>query len=664
MINNLLKILCLEDDVRDAEIIKELMQDAGYEISLDHVSTQKDFVQLLGSKRYDIILSDFSLPGFNAFGALRLSKDLSPETPFICVSGSIGEETAIQLLREGAVDYILKDRLVRLPFAIKRALEEIQEKEIRIKAEFELRESERRFQTLAEVSPVGIFQTDAMGFTTYVNPRWCQISELSYEEAMGNGWIKAVHEDDREKLIKGWVAATNSHQVSYAEYRFVHKDGKIAWVMGQAIPEKNTKNEIIGYVGTITDITDLKRTEEELIKARDKAEEMNRLKSNFLANMSHELRTPLVGIIGLSQVLNEDLPEGDSKRYSKLILDSGIRLKETLNLILDLSKIESETLQLNPEEIEMTEYVSSLVKVFEKTAEAKKIKLKINSDEELLYSNLDKILLNSIINNLLNNAIKYTFKGYVNIDIKKLTEDEKQLVEVSIRDTGIGIAEKNLSIIFEPFRQISEGWNRNFEGTGLGLTIVKEYVNKLDGIITVDSQLGVGSTFKVRFPLTRTKLTDTERISIVQNAAKDLTESIKNVLVKNKNNKPLILYVEDDNVSQKVVETILEKEYRVESSNDCDQVIEMVKTKHYDIILMDINLKDRLSGLDLAKEIKKLKEYLDTPIIAITAYAMVEDKEKMLSGGCTHYLSKPFSRNELLTLLNEIMMTILTRKDL
>jgi PAS domain S-box-containing protein len=661
MSNNFLTILCLEDDARDAEIINELMIDAGYKVKIDHVSSQKEFIKSLSNNKYDTILSDFSLPGFNAFGALRLSKEISPETPFICVSGSIGEETAIQLLREGAVDYILKDRLVRLPFAIKRALEEIQEKEIRKKAENELRESERRFQTLAEVSPVGIFQTDEKGLTTYVNPRWCEISGLTFEDAMENNWIKAVHEDDREKLVNGWLNAIESNQPSYAEYRFLLNDGTIAWVMGQAIPEKNMNDEIIGYVGTITDITELKHTEEELIRARDKAEEMNKLKSNFLANMSHELRTPLVGIIGLSQVLNEELKDGDCRRYSKLILESGIRLRDTLNLILDLSKIESETLQLNLEEIEMTEYVSSLARVFEKTAEAKKIKLIINSDSELLFSNLDKILLNSVINNLMNNAIKYTFEGFVTLNIKKIMEEE-QYVEISIRDSGIGIAEKNLSIIFEPFRQISEGWNRNFEGTGLGLTIVKEYVDKMNGSIMVESKVGVGSTFKVRFPLVRTKMSDQARLHIVKETAKDISESLRNVLEKSKDTKPLVLYVEDDNISQKVIETILGKEYKVESVDDCNQVIELVKKKYYDIILMDINLKGKLSGLDLTKEIRKLDEYENTPIVAITAYAMVGDKEKMLNGGCTHYLSKPFSKNDLLILMNEILITHLNRK--
>jgi two-component system, cell cycle sensor histidine kinase and response regulator CckA len=259
-----LKVLYLEDSPRDVEIIYELLKEAGYDLSMDCTAKKKEFTSFLRNHTYDIILSDFSLPGFNAFGALQLAIDICPETPFICVSGSIGEETAIELIRKGAVDYILKDRIIRLPIAIKHALEEAKEKKLLQLVEEELYETKQRFQILAENSPVGIFQTDAKGSTTYVNPRWCQISGISKEEALGIGWVNAVHNDDKGKLIKGWKKATQMLDSSQAEYRFVRKDGTIAWVIGHAIPERDHKNKIVGYVGTITDITERRRVEETL----------------------------------------------------------------------------------------------------------------------------------------------------------------------------------------------------------------------------------------------------------------------------------------------------------------------------------------------------------------------------------------------------------------
>jgi two-component system, cell cycle sensor histidine kinase and response regulator CckA len=261
-----LRILYLEDSPRDIEMIQELLEDADYALSMDCTAKKKEFHSMLLHKEYDVILSDFKLPGFDAFGALELSKKNCSETPFICISGSIGEDIAIELIKKGAVDYVLKDRMARLPLAIKRAIDEAKEKKSLKNAEEALKESEKKFQVLAENSPVGIFQTDAKGATIYVNPKWCQISGLSEEEALGTGWLSAVHEDDKKNLISGWKKAMQTHDASKADYRFVRKDGSIAWVIGQAVPEKDNKNKIIGYVGTITEITERRRIEEALVR--------------------------------------------------------------------------------------------------------------------------------------------------------------------------------------------------------------------------------------------------------------------------------------------------------------------------------------------------------------------------------------------------------------
>ncbi|MCX6150055.1 MAG: ATP-binding protein [Ignavibacteriales bacterium] len=398
----------------------------------------------------------------------------------------------------------------------------------------------------------------------------------------------------------------------------------------------------------IAEVAERKHLLEEIIKAKEKAEEMSRLKSSFLANMSHELRTPLNGILGFAEIMKEQLTDENFKGQAKIIFESGNRLKQTLDLILNLSKIESETLEVYFEEVELTEYVLELVKVFEKSAEAIGIELKVITGKELLFSNLDKILLNSIINNLLNNAIKYTPKGKVTVEINKIIDDEKMNVEFLVTDTGIGIVEENLAIIFEPFRQASEGWNRKYEGTGLGLTLVKKYAESMHGEITVESKVGVGSAFRVKFPLIKVAFKKSEKAEIETKEEKYVVE-IKKV------GEPLILYVEDDLVSQKLIKTLVASSYNIDCIADGEGAIELVKRNKYDIILMDINLGGKLNGIETIKLLQKIKGYRKIPIIAITVYAMAGDKEKLLSEGCTHYISKPFAKSEFLSLLKEAL---------
>jgi len=433
-----------------------------------------------------------------------------------------------------------------------------------------------------------------------------------------------------------------------ADYQIRKKDGKLIWVADHSYPWYDETGNVIGSIGILSDITERKNAEEEITRAKEKAEEMNRLKSSFLSNMSHELRTPLIGILGFADVLKEEVQDEQCKEYANIIFDSGIRLKDTLDLILDLSKIESNLVELNLEEVEVTGYIPTLVKVFEKSAKIKGLELEIILCKEYLFCKLDKVLFDSIINNLMNNAVKYTQKGKVTVEIKMITEKEKVKVEIQIKDTGIGISQENLAIVFDPFRQVSEGWNRNFEGTGLGLTLVKKYAEQMNGSVIVESKVGIGSKFKIHFPIVKSELKKHEQEVIESKSINRIMETVIAV-------KPLILYVEDDEISQKVIGTIVSNLYKIEFVENGESAIELAKKKKYDIILMDINLRGKLNGLETTKEIKKISEYKNTPIIAVTAYAMAGDKEKILAEGCTHYISKPFVKIEFLSLLNEVL---------
>ena len=404
----------------------------------------------------------------------------------------------------------------------------------------------------------------------------------------------------------------------------------------------------IALAGVSLDITENKLRETELLDAKEKAEQASRLKSNFFTNISHELRTPLVGILGFAEILRDEINKSELSEMAEMILNSGKRLMETLNSVLDLSRIEADRLELNYNEVELGKFVEENIKIFNNLASKKGLKLEINKVDENVYVLADEQLLYQIINNLIGNAIKYTEKGSVIIEIKIITKNDLHFASLSVIDTGIGIKKDNLKQIFEAFRQVSEGLSRQFEGTGLGLTITKKLVEIMSGEITVESKFGKGSTFQIIFPRQSFSLKDIknhEQIELQTEAVRkfELTEL------------PEILMVDDDSASRDITRLFLKNICKVDFAQSSDEALKLVAKKKYKIILMDINLGKGLSGIETTQKIKKIKPYQNTPIVALTAFAMAGEKEEFLRAGCTHYLSKPFMKKDLVNLLKDIL---------
>jgi PAS domain S-box-containing protein len=365
--------------------------------------------------------------------------------------------------------------------------------------EEELHKSEERYQTLAKISPVGIFRTDTAGYTTYVNPTWCHISGLSADEALGDGWLKAVHPEDQPILSNRWQEATHLQTTSLADYRFVHADGSIVWVIGQAVPELNSDNQIVGYVGTITDITERKRIED-LQLAVFKAESADRLKSAFLATMSHELRTPLNSIIGFTGILLQKLVgplSEEQEKQLRMVQGSARHLLELINDVLDISKIEADQMQLSSEIFDVGAAIRKSVEKIVPLAEKKGLALNVVITSQDVHITSDRRRVEQILINLLTNAVKFTEHGGVRLECR--TEEDWLVIRVS--DTGIGIKPDDLQALFKPFKQIDTGITRQYEGTGLGLSICKRLVELLGGKIWVESEWGKGSTFAFTLPL-------------------------------------------------------------------------------------------------------------------------------------------------------------------
>lgn len=512
-------------------------------------------------------------------------------------------------------------------------------------AEEALKESEERFRyissTISDISYSCSFQSEIEFSLTWMTGAAKRITGYSIEELIDLGcWGKIVLEEDypifKEKLID-----LSPGSSSECELRIYHKNGSIIWLHSFAQCIQRSENPDVKIIyGGLVDITEMKKMIADLTSAKEKAEEMNKVKSFFFANMSHELRTPLIGILGFSEILlDELLDKPEAIEMVKTINRGGQRLLDTLNLILNFSKVEADKTEIVIEEKNIIPLINESFNLYSGTAANKGINLEIFIQEEEIICNIDEGLFTNIINNLISNAIKFTFKGGINVRVNK----EEDFAIINVVDTGIGIPEEKLDVIWEEFRQVSEGLSRSFEGTGLGLTIAKKYTELMGGTISVKSEVGIGSTFTVKFPLTSKP-----------EKRKEVIMEEKVISSEQKMKRHKILYVEDDYIAIDVVKRILKDNYELDFATNGEEALEKAENNIYDGILMDINLRKGLDGVMVTERIRKMEKYKDVPIIAITAYAMEEDKAEFLSKGMTHYISKPFKKLELINLMNEI----------
>jgi PAS domain S-box-containing protein len=518
----------------------------------------------------------------------------------------------------------------------------------RKEAEKALKESEKHFRTIFEKAGSGMALTNLNGKIVEANNAFCEMIGYPEEELKFLSFSDFTHPEDRNAGAKDIFlegSGSDSVYVMHVQKRLIHKTGRIVW-------GKITNTFIHSADGMpkhglsmVEDITDQKISEEALIKAKESAEEASRIKSSLMANMSHELRTPMNGILGFSQILNEELIDPFLKDMNQKILTSGKRLMNTINSILDLSAFESSAPDIDISDYNMAAMFSSFSPLYEKIASEKKLGFRFIVEEPDIFVKADQHLLEQIINNLLDNAIKYTEKGEITVAISAKTEDDDTWGVFSVKDTGIGIANENYDFIFDAFRQVSEGIGRRYEGAGLGLTLVKKMVAALGGKIHVESELGKGSTFTVSIP---------GEVIRPLNSAREGASLLPNKFSR-PGGKPKVLLVEDNAVNQDVAVIFLKDFCEIDHVEDGRGAIEMASIIKYDVILMDINLGPGINGIEAAQKIKEISGYEKTPLIAITGYAMAGDKERLLSLGLTHYLPKPYDKEQIIKILEEAL---------
>lgn len=503
--------------------------------------------------------------------------------------------------------------------------------------EYEIRKLNRAVEATSEV----VFVTDRDGIFTYVNPAFTAVFGHQAIDVIGKVTPRILKSGQMVALdYKYFWQQLINNRVVEGELINKTKDGRNIKVEGSSNAILNETGEIIGFISIQKDITKRKQIEEELLNAKEKAEESDRLKSAFLANMSHEIRTPMNGILGFAALLKEpNLTSDELQEYIQTIQISGERMLNTINSIVDVSRIESGLISINIGEANINERIEFIYRFFKPEADIKGLKFSIKtgleSKEATLLTDNEKVY--GVLTNLVKNAIKFTYDGSIEFGYKKKGGN----LEFFVRDTGIGIKQNQVDIIFERFRQGSESINRGFEGSGLGLSICKSYVEMLDGEIWVESEEGKGSTFYFTIPY-NTPLEESREIAdVVQIEHKDVQEKSLKILI-----------VEDDEVShilltnrlKKISTDLLHATTGVEAIEACKNYPDI------DLILMDIRMPE-MNGHKATRQIRHFNK--EVIIIAQTAFALTGDREKAIESGCNDYITKPINRSELMALIEK-----------
>jgi len=554
-----LHLLLVEDEQMDVELIAVTLETAGVEFTYDAVDRMDSCQQCLATQRYDAVLADYRLPCCNGRQVLQLLLESGQDIPFILVTGNLGEEAAVELMKAGMTDYVLKDRLFRLPSVLARSLEEFQLRRQKQAALTQIQQQaqwERSLNQIARVlnsslDPNYILQEivrltgEAFGVERViifaVQSERCRVlnewrateeivSVQGYGTAIeGSDWLQlvdpnalhslhhALHAPDYAEALQDPCRLIAVHQ---AEIQSLLRVPIFIWgklfgalSLHTLTHRRSFQVDEIEFLKRIADQTALalanarsyERLEQlvrertrELEEAKLMAEAANRTKSEFLANVSHELRTPLSGILSLSQVLLQQFlgPLNDKQQqYVATIASSGQHLLALINDLLDLAKIEAGREELVLNCLGIEKVCQSCLALIRERANAQGLQLRLELDPQVSTWTADERRLKQILFNLLSNAVKFTELGAVTL---KVTQGAEAL-QVSVIDTGIGISPTDQAIIFEPFQQLKH--RRSFgEGTGLGLALVRHLARLHGGEVTVTSELGKGSCFTLSLP--------------------------------------------------------------------------------------------------------------------------------------------------------------------
>jgi len=629
------RILHLEDDPADARLIREQLLRSGLDVSINVAGTREAFEAAVAQGGFDLVLSDYHVPRFNGLEALELVRRAAPKIPFILITGALGDERAVELLRSGATDFVLKDRLARLAPAIQRALSDLAAHAEHEEVQARLAQADRLSKAAAEAARMGTWQLDVASGKLDCSEDFLRLIGVQRATWAGTaGALEAlVHPEDVEGLRRFYVDASQPSRFMELEFRIHKSDGEVRWMHSRGDCVLEPDGAPATFFGVMMDITERKQIEAAL---RD----TDRRKDEFLATLAHELRNPLAPIYNGLSVLRRSSVQSAEAEQIHTMLDR--QMKHIIRLVddlLDVSRVTLGKIELQSAPVELQTILQSAVDMSRTLIEAGGHRLEISVPSSPVTLQGDAVRMIQVLSNLLNNAAKYTDAGG-QIHLSAQVQDDRVLI--SVRDNGVGIPGPMLDRVFNLFTQVDSSYARDKAGLGIGLAMVRKLVELHGGEVWAFSAgPGQGSEFIVRLPIS---VAADAPVTNRSGTALDASLSGRRVLV-----------VDDNCDSADSLGMLLELSgAEAHVVYDGESALAAIPVFEPDAVLLDLGMPG-MNGYTVAGHIRQNPNYQSLVLIALTGFGQEQDHARSRAAGFNHHLTKPADMDALHALLASVV---------
>jgi len=646
-----IKVMFVEDNIDHIDLIEAGFAEKADNYELRAFRTLQEADLAIDEFKPDLILSDWKLP--DGEGTHLIKKDAFGGLlfPVIIMTGYGNESFAVEAIKAGAIDYIVKssETLLNMDQVVRRGLREWHNICGTFKAEKALHESETRYRELISNADDIIFTLDFSGNFTSINRAVEECLGYTVEECLKLGLKNLVAAEYFEFVTNVYRFSTSREMKrTTCELELLGKNGvRKYFEVGSYTRALNGKPFEIFCIAR--NISERKAMETELINAKNRAEEASRAKGLFLANMSHEIRTPLHGIIGFIKLFSKTTLNELQKSYLEIIQTSSRHLMDIINDILDFSKIEANKLKIERKPFEIAGLVRETYNFFEAFVNNKKLVFELEIDRNIDYQVIgDGVRIKQILSNLVDNAIKFTEKGGIKIIVSEREKCGKNVtLDFQVRDTGIGIPADKIGDIFEKFYQADLSFTKKYGGIGLGLSIVNELIKLMGGKISVESSVDSGTNFNFELSFEKSET----------GKSADAKGETANLITDFQAGDHTILAVDDEIIGRMFIETYLKRKgFKIQTAVNGRDAIEMYDRQKFDLVIMDIQMPvlDGISAIKIIRE-KENGSGGRTPVIALTAYALPEEQKVMIDSGIDECLTKPLDESRLCSVIEKYL---------